>query len=296
MKPANRSDRIGLGIFYYLIGVAFMGILDACAKWLTTSYSVPQIVFIEATTALFIASFIGLAKRNSVFRTQRLDLQILRGVLTIGTVYFFFSSLRFFPLADLVAVVSISPLLMTVLSIPILREKVRPSSICAVCVGFLGAILILKPGWEALRVTAILPVMSALCYALAAIVSRKLGESDPPWTTLAYSSLVLAVVSGGIMPFQWVGMAFGDVLIAVAMGVATACSIYYRVKACLFAPVNVLAPFDYTNLLWAGLLGLLIWQEVPGPHVWLGSAAIVFSGIAVTRAVAGVPRPVRSSQ
>jgi drug/metabolite transporter (DMT)-like permease len=281
------ADRVSVGILYYLIGVAFMGVLDASAKWLIAAYAVPQIVFFEATTSLIVASSIASAKGAPVFHSRRADLQILRGLLTIGTVYFFFHALRFFPLADLVAVVSAAPLFMTVLSIPILREKVGPFSKCAVCVGFLGALLIIRPGWGALQIATLFPLGSALCYALAAIVSRSLAPTDPPWTTLAYSDVALIVVSGTMMPFYWVDMAPTDVVLVIVMGLAGAWSVYYRVKACRYAPINILAPFDYTILLWAVVFGYVIWGEFPDLVVWLGAAAIVFSGISVIRRAGG---------
>ena len=277
------ADRVNLGISYYLIGVAFMGVVDACAKWLTASYAVPQIVFFEAATSLIVASSIASAKGAPVFRSARPGLQILRGLLTIGTVYFFFHALRLFPLADLVAVVSVAPLFMTVLSIPILREKVGLSSQLAVCAGFLGALLIIRPGWGTVQIATILPLGCALCYALAAIVSRTLGATDPPWTTLAYTDVVLIIVSGAMLPFYWVDMAASDVVLVIVMGLAGAWSVYYRVKACRYAPINVLAPFDYTILLWALVFGYVIWREFPDLVVWLGAGAIVLSGTTVLR-------------
>jgi drug/metabolite transporter (DMT)-like permease len=97
----------------------------------------------------------------------------------------------------------------------------------------------------------------------------------------------LIVVSGTMLPFYWVNMVPTDLLLVVVMGLAGAWSVYYRVKACRYAPIHVLAPFDYTTLLWAVIFGYAIWREFPGPLVWLGTAAIVLSGISVIRRTGG---------
>jgi drug/metabolite transporter (DMT)-like permease len=265
------------GIGYYALGLACVSLFDACAKWLVTDYPIPQIVFIESAIGLILASCMAFAQGIRPFHSQRLDLQILRGVLTSAVVYFFFSGLKFFPLADLTAVVSAAPLFMATLAVPLLGEHVSTRVKLAVCTGFLGVLLILQPN-SSVQWALILPLGCALCYALVAILSRMLADDDP-WTTVAYSNLILIVFSAPMLPLSWVPVVPGDWGLLLLMAVMGTVGVYFRVKAVVYTPVSTLAPFDYTHIVWAVVFGYIIWGEFPDPLVWIGASTIVISGL-----------------
>ena len=286
------QNRIELGIFYYSVGVFAMSVLDACAKWLSTNYSVPQIALLESSVGLTLVLLINKDNAFALLRTEHLGLQITRGLFTLGVIYFFFFGVRYFRLADIVAVVASAPLIMLVLASLLLKERINLTSKLAVLVGFFGAMLIIKPGWTVVQWAAILPACCALCYASAAIVSRKLAPFDNPWTTLAYSQTIIFIISAPLTLFYWLDMTPADIFIIIVMGIAGTTSVYLRIKSFRYAPVNVVAPFDYTGIGWATIFGFVIWAEFPDLIVWLGIIAIALSGIYLLKQTSKkAPRP-----
>ena len=271
-------NRVELGIFYYSVGVFAMSVLDACAKWLAADYAVPQIALLESSVGLALVFLINRDRGFALMRTNYLGLQLFRGLFTLGIIYFFFFGVRYFRLADIVAIVATAPLIMVVFASVLLKEPVNLRSKFSVLFGFLGAMLIIKPGWSVVQWAATLPACSALCYASAAIVSRKLAPFDDPWTTLAYSYTIIFIVSAPLTFFYWLDMAFIDVFVILVMGIAGTTSVYLRIKSFRYAPVNVVAPFDYAGIAWAAIFGFVIWAEFPDLIVWLGIISIALSG------------------
>jgi drug/metabolite transporter (DMT)-like permease len=211
--------------------------------------------------------------------TKRLGLQIIRGVALLGSSLFFISGLRFLPIAEASATSFISPLFVTALSIVFLGERVGKRRWLATAVGLIGVLIILRPGSSAFHPAAFFPLVSALAWACTLIMTRMMSGREHAITTMAYSSIAGACILSALVPFVWVAPSWHDILFGILIGVSSTAGQWIVVLAFRYADASVLAPFSYTQLLWVGILGFLIFGEVPDVWTVTGAAIIVASGL-----------------
>lgn len=286
--------RPGIGIGFFLIGIACQAIMEANAKWLAQDYPVGQIAFFRSLLAFLpIAILVSYNGGLSALTTGRLAMQVLRGLVMTATILLFFAGLRYMPLAEASAIFLAAPLIMTALSAPLLGERVGFGRWSAVCLGFCGILLILQPNSDVFRIEGLLLVAAALFYALAMITTRDLARTDTVSSIVVYGNLIVVVTSAMTLPFGWVSPAPGDLQIFLLMGLSGGFGTFFLVLSFRFAPVNTLAPFDYTKLILAIAIGYLVWQDLPGLWVWVGAAIVVASGLYIVHCetVSGRTRP-----
>ncbi len=277
-------ERIGLGIAYVLAGVTAMTIMDSAAKWLGAGYPIVEIVFFRNFFAVPpIVLLVWYGGGLASLRTRRLPGHALRAGFALGAMFCFFTGLRYLPLAEAISLAFAAPLFVTALSVPVLKEKVGARRWAAVIVGFLGVLIITRPGGSVLRVEALLILAAALSYACFLLVTRRLVRSESTSATLFYSNTISLLVGALLLPFGWTTPVGPDLMIFVVMGLVGGCGSYFMVLAYRNAPVAVLAPFDYTTLILGTLLGWLIWRELPDATVFLGAAVVVASGLYIIR-------------
>ena len=210
--------------------------LDTVAKYMSQSYPVLQVVWARYFFHILILGIVLAPRLARVLRTRRLGAQVVRSIFLLGATGFFFSAISFMPLASASAIMFVSPLLVTALSMPLLGERVGPHRWTSVAVGFLGAIVIIRPGSAAMEPAALLALGGACCYALYQITTRRLAGVDPPLTTLAYSASVGALVSSSAVPFVWVAPAPADWLGLAVLGVLGGVGHFTLIKAFENAP------------------------------------------------------------
>jgi drug/metabolite transporter (DMT)-like permease len=276
--------RPGLGIGLYAVGVFFQTAMDAAAKWLSGSYPVGELAFARALFALL--PIIVFTLHNGGLKTlvtRRIGMQILSGLAMAATILLLFGSFRLLPLADALSVFFAGPLFMTLLAALLLRERIGPRAWGAIALGFLGVVLILRPTGDAAQTASLLALGAALTYALSAVSTRSLARTDSENAILFYSTLVVTVVGAGSCFFNWVTPAFGDLKVLVLLGLLGAIGNYFVIRAFYFAEVRALAPFDYTALVWAAVLGYVLWGDVPTLWVCAGAGIIIVTGIYVAR-------------
>lgn len=281
---ALAPESIGLGIAYVLTAVTAMTVMDAAAKWLGAGYPIVEVVFFRNFFAIPpIAILVWYGGGLSSLRTNRLPGHALRAGFGLGAMFCFFTGLRYMPLAEAISLAFAAPLFVTALSVPILKEQVGVRRWAAVIVGFLGVLIITRPGSDVLRIEALLILAAALSYACFLLVTRHLARSESTSATLFYSNAISLLVGALLLPFGWETPANSDLVIFVAMGLVGGCGSYFMVLAYRNAPVAVLAPFDYTTLILGTLLGWLIWRELPDATVFLGAAVVVACGLFIIR-------------
>lgn len=275
------DDRAGLGITCVLIGLLGMSLMDACAKLLGEGYAISQVIMVRnGVGVLLVLAFVlfsGDGFRS--LRAERIGLLILRTVFSLAAAFLFFTGLRYMPLADAFAIAFTAPLFITALSVPILGEQVGIRRWMAVIVGFIGVLVVIQPGTSSFRIEALLPLSAALGYALTMLVSRKMTRDMTTSSIMFWSSLGAALATLTMMPSQWQTPTSSDLAIFLFMGVTGTFGIALITQAYRFAPAAVIAPFDYSALLWAILLGWFIWGDLPGPNVWLGASVLIASGL-----------------
>lgn len=282
------------GVLLVVSAIAIFSIQDVFIKLLGEDYTVLQIVFVRTLVAFPIvtgicAGTIGLKG----LRTERLGLNLARGGLMVLSYITFYTALVALPLADAVAIAFTAPLFITALAVPILKEPVGIRRWSAIGVGFGGALLMIQPGFGAFHPTMLLALLSALCYALATMVTRRLGRDEPGPRVAFYTMLVFLVASGALAPWGWVPLTDRALLMMGACGVIAGFGHFFLAQAYRIAPATVVAPFEYSALIWAVILGWLVWNTLPGQAVATGMILIVGSGLYVLYRERKVrPRPI----
>ncbi|WP_422369411.1 DMT family transporter [Pelagibius sp.] len=279
-KPAA-GERIGFGIACALVGLFGMAVMDACAKFLGEGYAVSQIIlarnFFGLMTILAFVVFSSGGLAN--LRPRRPVLLLARACANLGAAFLFFTGLRYMPLADAFAIAFAAPLFITALSVPVLGEHVGIRRWAAVIFGFLGVLVVVQPGTSAFRIEALLPLGAAFCYAIAMLIGRKQTRFLSTSAILFWPSLIAVTVTLAMMPAQWQTPTLPDLGLFIFMGVIGTAGMMLITQGYRFAPAAVIAPFDYSVLLWGVIFGWVIWQDVPGAEVWIGSAMLIASGL-----------------
>lgn len=271
------------GILLMMLAGFMFVVMDATAKYLSGDYPVAQIVWARYIFHLLTLPFlVGRRSWLDMLRSARPGLQVLRSLFLLGSTFFFFLAVKYIPLATATAIGFVGPLLVTALSALLLKEKVGVRRWAAVVFGFASVLVIIRPGVEILHWAVTLPLLVAVCFALYQITTRILSRSDGSITTLFYSGTAGAVVMTLLLPFQewqwpdaagWATMAF--------LGMTGSLGHLVMIRAFTVAPASVLAPFSYVQLIWATLLGLMVFNDWPDAWTFVGAAMLVASGLYV---------------
>jgi drug/metabolite transporter (DMT)-like permease len=278
-----RSETLS-GIFFMTLGIACFATMDAAGKWAVRGMSVFQLLAVRSTfvTCLLLLAAPALGGKRAL-RSEQPRAHVLRALCGSLAFLFFFAAVRFLPLADTVAIAFGGPFIVTALSVPLLGEKVDRKRWLGVAAGFLGMLLIVQPTGEGFRPAALLAVASSFFEALLMVLTRWLVRSartpERTLTFLVYAFTVQAAVGflGGIP--VWKPMSGTDLALAAAVGLLALGGHIGITLAFQRAAASVLAPFEYTALIWSTTLGYFVFGDFPAISVWLGVALIVASGL-----------------
>ncbi|MFC3703403.1 DMT family transporter [Devosia honganensis] len=280
---SGRSDQIGRAIALTLLTIGVFGVQDAVSKGLVQIYSPFQITMMRywgfAVFALILVA--RQAPLRQALRSRSPRLQILRGVLLIVDIWFFALALQTVPLGELQAIVIVYPLLVTLFAIPVLGEKVGVFRFGAVGVGFVGALIIMRPGGVPLDWGVGFALASASAYAFYLVITRKVAAVDSAATSMTYTALVGLVLSTGIGIFFWEPMGWGDFLLVVVIMITTCAGHGVMIFALAMAPASVLQPFNYFSLPWAIVLSIVVFGHWIDTISLLGAGIIVAAGLVV---------------
>ena len=267
--------------------------MDSMAKALGEILPPMQVVWARyaGQTLLLMAVFAPTLGQR--LRTAAPGLQGLRSVLLFCATSLFFTGLSVMKLAEATALMEVSPLMITALAALVLREPVGPRRWAAVAVGLVGALVIIRPGLGVFQPAALLILGAAACLAGYQIATRMMGAADSIWTTMLYTTLFGAVVSSLLMPWIWETPPLEAVPLMAAMGVIGFGGHLCLVWALGQAPASVLAPFNYSQMIWSVLIGWLVFAELPDGPTLAGAGIIIAAGLYVwhRERVRTVPRP-----
>jgi drug/metabolite transporter (DMT)-like permease len=270
------------GIVLLMLSLMLFATLDATGKHLSATLPVPLLVWARyGVHLLLMLLFVAPTMRARLVKTRRLRLQLLRAALLLATSLFALSALRHLPLAEGTAITFIVPFLVTALSVPLLGEKVGAGKWLAVAIGFAGMLLIVRPGTEIEGAGIALAWAAALCYAFYQIMTRKLAATDNSFTTLFYTALVGTAVMTATLPWFWVEREITDTQLALmlSMGLSGGIGHFLLIRAFHHAQASTLTPFTYVQLIWATLLGWLVFGQFPDQWSLAGMAVIAASGL-----------------
>ena len=264
------------GIFWMMGAMMMFSGTNSFAKILMEHYPVMQIVWARYFFQLLLLVIFLAPRLRKVLVTSKLQLQIVRSLLLLGTSVLFFFGLSELALADISSIMFVAPILVTVLSMPLLGERVGPRRWTGIIVGFLGAIVIIRPGYGMMQLTALFPLGAACLYAVYQISTRFLGRTDNAMTTLLYTASSGTAILTALVPLYWIAPDTTGWLMLTALGVTSNLGHFAMIKAYEEAPAATVVPFSYVNLLWATLFGYILFSDLP--DLWTVSGACIIAG------------------
>lgn len=268
------------GVGMMMVAVFMFSSMDTLAKFMLKSYPLGPLIWARyATHLVFMLILFGPRMRFDLVRTTHPWLQVLRGVLLVSSTAMFYLSLKFLPLAEAAAISFIGPVLVTVLSGPLLRERVSRRQWAAVVLGFIGVLVIIRPGGAVFSPTVLFPLVTALLFALYQIATRKVAGRDNPLTTLFYTALVGAVLTSVALPLTWQTPTLVQLALMFAIGSFAGVGHFLLIRAVGHVSPMALAPFVYTQLVWSTLLAWLVFHEFPDGGSLLGMLIIIVAGL-----------------
>ncbi len=276
------TDHHEKGILFICAAVFLFASSDALSKYLTNFYPVVMVLWVRYVVhvALMLA-VIRPPSLKTLITTQNRKLQIIRGLCMANTNLMFISALHYIPLAEGTAIVYLSPLIVTALSVPLLGERIAKTQWIAVAIGFIGVLFIVRPGGSMFHPVALLALGAAFSFSLYQIITRKLNHTDKSITTNFISGLVCVIVTSLLLPFFWKTPTPYFALLMVLLGISALVSHLWMTKAYQHAKPSTLAPFSYTQLLFSGLIGYIFFKQIPDFMSLVGMLIIVAGGLLV---------------
>jgi drug/metabolite transporter (DMT)-like permease len=280
--PATAPKNLILrAILAIVLSMACFSVLNAMSKTLSQHYPVIEVIWGRYFFAFILMLALFLPRSGmDLFRFRNLGSQVVRGLLLFFSSFLYFHGLVWLPLATAAAISLTSPLIVTALSARFLQEPVGPRRWAAVGVGFVGALIVVRPGEAEFDWHALLVVGSTLCSALYQLYSRRYGPSERADASATLATIVGTVAASPFLPVEWVTPAGGwHWALFAGMGVMAGVGHYFLTIAYSQAPAAVIAPFNYLQLVGAALLGYVVFAEIPDVWSWVGAGVIVVSGL-----------------
>jgi S-adenosylmethionine uptake transporter len=278
--PIPRSGTAGLGVVLYLAGVALFALNDALGKWLVADYGVGQLTMLRSIGAGFVLAPMALSLRVNLIDPRRPWLQVFRVLCAAADTFAFYYSTRYLPLADVMTFYMATPLITTALSALLLGEKVERFRWIAVLIGFVGVLIALRPSPQMFSWTAPIALFGATTFALSQTITRELRGIH--WLPLVLWQFVgNGVIGAATIAWVWTTPSLFDLGLMFLVGAVAMLCFICIVRALALAPASVLAPLQYSAIVWAAILGWLIWRDAPTLPIVVGNAIIIGSGLYV---------------
>lgn len=266
------------------IACALFPIMNGIVKLLAVTYEPQQIVWFRIVSHLVLVAAVFMPQMGlGLLRTRRIGTQFVSSVMMLLSTLFFFSAVKYVPVAEAISVTFVAPLAVVLLAWPLLGERITLFRLAAVIVGFGGVLIVIRPGSAVFQWASVLLLGSAMCYAIYQILIRRLAGIDAPATSIFYSVLLGAILMSLWLPLVWkTPVAWTDWALLCSLGVFGALGHYCVAKAMTYASANFVAPFNYTQMIGSVIVGYFMFAEVPDFYTWLGTAVIVGAGLMVS--------------
>ena len=279
------GDSVLRGIFYLGLAVALFPMQNATAKYLGTRYPLAEILWARYTVHLLCCVlFFGPRFGRSLFRTRHPGQQAVRAALLFLGSVLVFTGLRTLELPTVAAIGFVAPILVTALSGPLLGENVGWRRWLAVLAGFVGALIIIRPGFGVMKWGAVLVLLNAVAYALYQIISRRVGADDAAPVSNTLTGIGGVVLATPLLAFTHLRLPDNglDVLLFATIGVWGVTAHLFVTKAYQWSAASVIAPISYGELIGATVLGLVLFHQFPDAPTWAGAAIIIAAGFYIT--------------
>ena len=276
MKTKNNNL---LGISFMIFSMFCLSVNDITYKYLSFHFPVWESVFFRALSgsiiALFLATYFGFNK----LKTQKPVGHLIRAFSASGCVVFYIYGINNLMLSENIAIAHSAPIIAAFLAVPILGEKIGILRSSAILIGFVGVLIIVKPGTDLFKLESLYPLISACFMASVYLSTRSVMSTDSSVAIIFYYSFALLVTSLIFFPKNFIMPSTGQIIIASSLGVMGSLGHLFMSQAAKYADVAVTSPFEYSSFIFVGLMGFLIFAEVPTYSIYIGGFIIVFSGI-----------------
>jgi drug/metabolite transporter (DMT)-like permease len=279
MTPANPAP--ARAIVLTIAAIVCFGLMDVCVKAVVPMTGTLPALWARYAGQMLIVLILVAPRLRQVSRSAYPALQITRSVLLMMATFFFFLALGRIGLAEATAVISMNPLLITLGGALFLGESLGPRRIGAIVVALVGAMIVIRPGADVFQPAALLPLIAAFCFATYTLITRRLGPSEDVWTSLFYTGLVGSILLTVIVPFYMTPLSAQAIGFLVLIGGFGTAGQLMLIRALSMAEAGLLAPFNYTGLVFAVFWGLLLFDEMPDGWTLLGALVIASAGIYV---------------
>ena len=269
-----------IGIIFAILAYLSFSLLDTIQKTLIIYYSVFQLLFIKYCFTLCLSFIESRRKKNyKFFITNNLKLQILRSFLSILESACFVLAFRYLSLADAHSIGGLTPIIVVIFSSIFLKEKITPKIWLAIFMGFIGVLVIMRPGLSIFDPKSLIPLAGAFFLSIYQIVTRKASEKDSTETSLFYTSVVGIVLMGIIGYNFWQPLMDYSILFFIAIGIFFSLGLYFQIIALSMARAGIIQPLHYTLIFWAIILGYIFYDDFPDIPTLIGALVITVSGI-----------------
>ncbi|MFY7962151.1 MAG: DMT family transporter [Elsteraceae bacterium] len=279
-RPAAPLGDVGRGILLTCLAAATFSAMSALVKDALLVYSMAMIVVFRTGFGLVpVLALLAQKRQLATLRTTRLRAHIFRGLCGLVAMLGSFTSYHLMPLADATAIAFTAPLFITALSAPFLGEKVSAAAWTAVIVGFLGVLIMARPGDAAFGLGALAATIGSLSYAFAVITMRQLTRTDPSTSVAFYNQLTSFLLGLAVLPWFWQTPTWGDLPTLIGAGIGGGVAQIWMTRGIQLAPVAVTAPFNYTQLIWAVAIGFFFFGDIPNWRTMAGAGVVVAAGL-----------------
>ena len=276
----DSTDRPALGIVMMLTGIAAFAVMDATIKWLTADYPVSQVVALRSWFGLPLLCWFALRGGGLItLATRRPLVHFGRYLLVLGLSFSFFWALSQMKLVDAIAISFAAPIFITALSVPLLKESVGWHRWFAIGIGFCGVLVMLRPGVGVFQWAGLVVIGSVVFYSLLMITTRAHKSTEHTAALMLYPQLGMSLTGIIFAPFFWVTPTPGDLGLFALAGMFGSVGIMCLTHAFRLGPAAVISPFEYSALIWATLIGYLVWGELPDAYTIVGAVIVISSGL-----------------
>jgi drug/metabolite transporter (DMT)-like permease len=276
-----RQTSLLLGIFFVCAACTIFPVMNGIVQVLSRDYPSEQIIWARTAGHLVIVLALIVPRFGlGVLKSRKPWVQISRSLLLLASTTCFFFSVKHVPLAKAASISFTSPFFVTILALPMLGEKIGWQRLIAVLVGFIGVLVVIRPGAEVFQPAALGIMASAFFYAIYQIQTRLVAGLDRPETSVMYSGLIGTLVMCGVIPFFWIPIqSLGDLFWHITLGILGAAGHWCVAKAMTYGAANVISPFQYWQMLGAIAVGYAITGLWPDQWTWVGASIIIGAGL-----------------
>ena len=275
----NKENNIILGIIFMTLAMFCLSVNDVLVKGLSTAYPIWEVIFFRAFSGVIVSIILLFFFGWQTLKTTKPIGHLTRAFSSVACVVLYFFGLKYLMLSENVAIVHSAPIIATLLAVPILGEKLGLHRITAVIIGFIGVLVIVKPGSDLFKIESLFPLGAAFFMATTYLATRFLMSTESSVAIIFYYSFALLITSLIFFPNDFVIPSLFNLIPLMSLGIMGSLGHYFLSQAAKSAEVVVITPFEYTSFIFLGVMGYFFYNEVPDSSVYIGALLIVLSGI-----------------